>query len=141
MLTLLCTNMIFAQASLPPTHALLPIDQKKIAVRFHLLLDGGAIDLVTQTSPPATLRETARRISDKLEAGEFELRLLADRKAPPNLQELKKHKTAFVYRTEEITNGLRIRITTATPKPRALLHDFLRFESDDAPCDPKLLRP
>jgi hypothetical protein len=140
-LLLLCARIAPAQALLPPPNALLPVDQAKIALHFRLLSDGGAIDLVARRSSPVVLRETARLISDKLSAGNFDLPLLAKDQSPPHLDALKKQKSSFAYKIEGMAGGIRIRITTADPAARAALHEFLRFQisankTGDSMADP-----
>jgi hypothetical protein len=125
-------NTICAQTTPGPATSPFAFDQKEIALHFLLFANGGAIDLVAKDSSKSSghevLRKSAHQISENLAAGNFDRPLFPEAAPPPNLPALRKQKAAFVYQTEEITNGLRIRITTSDPGARETLHDFLRFE-------------
>jgi hypothetical protein len=129
LLLTLRSDATHAQATTPyPGGSPFPFDQKKIALHFQLLADGGAIDLMPIDSPANACREIARNISQNLAAGNFDLALFSEPVAPPNVSELRKHKADFTYRIEEIAYATRIRIATTTTAARTELHNFLRFE-------------
>src|ERR1700730_4637583 len=105
--------------------------RSKIMPHFHLLSDSGAIEFVAIDSlddaARNSLRAYASAVSAEVARSNFDAPLFSEHGAPPNIQALKERKNAFTCQVEELSGGVRIRITSSDQETRQALHDFLRF--------------
>jgi hypothetical protein len=107
-------------------------DHTKTTHHFHLLADGGAIE-VTANDPKDTIsreqiRQHLAQIAKMFAAGDFAKPLAVHAQVPPGADAMGLLKDSITYTFEEIDRGGRVRIRTAEAEALAAIHSFLRFQ-------------
>lgn len=110
-------------------------DHQKTTHHFHLISDGGAIQVEANdpndTASRDQIREHLSHIAQMFAAGDFTAPTLIHAQNPPGVAMMKALKAEIQYRFEETERGGRIRITTANHEALAAIYDFLRFQISD----------
>jgi len=108
---------------------------EKTTHHFRLLADGGAIEVTANDAKDTASRDQIRspltHIAQMFGEGNFRAPMLIHDQVPPGVPVLKERKDKVSYRYEEITNGARIKITTADIQALSATHDFLKFQIED----------
>jgi hypothetical protein len=107
-------------------------DHMKTTHHFHLLSDGGSIE-VAANSPQDTesrdqIRMHLRHIAKMFSAGNFKAPMLIHDQSPPGVPVMQKSKNNIRYAFEGTEQGARIRISTNSPEALQAIYDFLRFQ-------------
>jgi hypothetical protein len=108
---------------------------EKTAHHFHLLADGGAIEIHSNKSADAksqaAIRQHLAMIAVRFSQGDFAIPMFIHSTVPPGVEDMKRLKSKIAYKAENSENGARLRITTHDPEALAAIHDFLRFQIRD----------
>jgi hypothetical protein len=107
----------------------------KTTHRFHLLTDGGAIEIQSNESTDAVSQEAIRQhlamIAVKFSQGDFSLPMFIHDTVPPGVETMKQLKSNITYEAEKTLHGAQLRITTNDAQALAAIHRFLRFQIQD----------
>ncbi len=102
---------------------------------FHLLRDGGAIEITTNDPNDAASRDQIRQhlkmIAGMFSAGDFNLPMIIHAQVPPGVDTMKRLKDQIRYTSEDTERGGQVRITTDSKDALAAVHEFLRFQIED----------
>ena len=102
---------------------------------FRLLPDGGYVQVQANDAADTANRDHIRmhlqEQAKKFAAGEFDAPELTHARVPPGVPQMRKLKSAIIYRYEELDRGGRLRITSKDPAAVAAIHDFLKFQIED----------
>lgn len=113
---------------------------------FHLLADGGAIE-VEAANPADTASKTAirrhlERIAGLFAQGNFSLPMFIHDTVPPGVEAMQRLKGQITYTAEDTARGAQVRIATSNPEALAAVHEFLRFQiQEHRTGDPLTLSP
>jgi hypothetical protein len=108
---------------------------EKTTHHFHLLNDGGAIEI--QSNEPAdtvtqdAIRNHLAMIAGKFSQGDFAIPMFIHSTTPPGVETMRRLKGKITYVAENTQRGAQLRITTHDPEALAAVHDFLRFQIRD----------
>jgi hypothetical protein len=107
-------------------------DHTKTTHHFRLLADGGAIEVIANSSEDMESRDQIRmhlgHIAKMFTEGNFNAPMLIHEQVPPGVPTLQRLKTTMQYKFEETERGASIRISTGNPEALEAVHDFLRFQ-------------
>jgi hypothetical protein len=107
-------------------------DHAKTTHHFLLLPNGGAIEVVANSSQDTESRDKIRmhlgHIAKMFAAGNFKAPMLIHDQVPPGVPTMQKLRSEIEYKFEETEQGARIRISTNSPEALHAIHDFLRFQ-------------
>jgi hypothetical protein len=102
---------------------------------FHLLPDGGSIEVESDSPDDSASKEAIRRhmlkIAGLFAQGDFSLPMFIHDTVPPGVEVMKRLKDQIVYIAENITKGAQVRIVTVNPEALGAVHEFLRFQIKD----------
>ncbi len=102
---------------------------------FHLLADGGSIEVEANRSEDAASREAIRShmamIAGMFTEGNFSLPMFIHATVPPGVETLQRLKAEITYAAENTSRGAQVRILTKNPEALAAIHEFLRFQIKD----------
>src|SRR5215469_613471 len=111
---------------------------EKTTHHFHLLADGGAIEIHSNEPTDAKSQEAIRlhlaMIAVRFSQGDFAIPMFIHSTVPPGVEDMKRLKNRIMYKAENSENGAQLRITIHDPEALAAIHDFLRFP-DPRPSD------
>jgi len=105
---------------------------EKTTHHFHLLADGGAIEIQSNEPTDAASQEAIRQhlamIAVKFAQGDFDIPMFIHATVPPGVETMKRLKDKITYQAENTTHGAQLRITTHDTQALAAIHSFLRFQ-------------
>jgi hypothetical protein len=108
---------------------------EKTTHHFHLLADGGAIEIHSNEPADAASQEAIRQhlamIAVKFSQGDFAIPMFIHATVPPGVEDMKRLKSKITYEAEDIENGAQLRITTHDAEALAAIHNFLCFQIRD----------
>jgi hypothetical protein len=125
-----------AQVPAGPPHSQMPggmdFDQAATVHHFRLAADGGSIQVETRRAGDAALRDMVRThlrgIAREFAAGNFDKPFATHGETPAGVPEMIRLKAAISYAFEDLKNGGRVRIRTASPEALEAVHAFLRYQ-------------
>jgi hypothetical protein len=110
-------------------------DHTKTTHHFHLLTDGGSIEVSANSAQDKESRDQIRmhlaHIAKMFAGGNFNTPMLIHDQVPPGVPVMQKLKNNIQYRFDEAEQGARIRISTNSPEALQAIHEFLRFQIQD----------
>ncbi len=102
---------------------------------FHLLADGGAIEIQsnepTDTAGQNTIRQHLAMIAVRFSQGDFSIPMFIHANVPPGVDTMKQLKSNITYEAENTERGAQLRITTHDAEALTAIHSFLRFQIQD----------
>jgi hypothetical protein len=102
---------------------------------FHLLADGGAIEIESNGRADAVSQQAIRQhltmISAKFSQGDFAIPMFIHATVPPGVETMKHLKSKITYEAENTDRGAQLRITTHDAEALTAIHSFLRFQIQD----------
>jgi len=102
---------------------------------FHLLPDGGSIEVESDSSEDNASKEAIRRhmlkIAGMFAQGDFSLPMFIHDTVPPGVEVMKRLKDQIAYTAENTGKGAQVRIITENPEALVAVHQFLRFQIKD----------
>ena len=102
---------------------------------FHLLPDGGSIEVESDSSEDNASKEAIRRhmlkIAGMFAQGDFSLPMFIHDTVPPGVEVMKRLKDQIAYTAENTGKGAQVRIITANSEALVAVHQFLRFQIKD----------
>jgi hypothetical protein len=108
---------------------------EKTTHHFHLLSDGGAIEIESNWPTDAVSREAIRQhltmIAAKFSQGDFAIPMFIHATVPPGVETMKQLKSKITYEAENTERGAQLRITTHDAEGLTAIHSFLRFQIQD----------
>jgi hypothetical protein len=108
---------------------------EKTTHHFHLLADGGAIEIQgnepTDTASQEAIRQHLTMIAAKFSQGDFAIPMFIHATVPPGVQTMKQLKSKITFEAENIERGAQLRITTHDAEALAAIHSFLSFQIQD----------
>lgn len=107
----------------------------KSAHHFHLLPDGGTIEVVADDANDAATRDEIRmhlsHIAKMFNDGDFQVPMFIHDTVPPGVPVMKSKRSKITYIFEPTTNGGQVHIVSADPAAVKAIHEFLAFQIDD----------
>ena len=108
---------------------------EKTTHHFHLLTDGGSIEIQSNEPTDAASQEAIRQhlamIAVKFSQGDFAVPMFIHATVPPGVEDMKRMKSEIAYQAENTEHGAQLRITTHNPQALFAIHSFLRFQIQD----------
>jgi hypothetical protein len=108
---------------------------EKTTHHFHLLADGGAIEIGSNGPTDAVSQEAIRQhltmIAAKFSQGDFAIPMFIHATVPPGVETMKQLKSKITYEAENTERGAQLRITTHDAEALTAIHSFLRFQIQD----------
>jgi hypothetical protein len=108
---------------------------EKTAHHFHLLADGGAIEIQsnepTDTASQDAIRRHLAMIAVRFSQGDFAIPMFIHATVPPGVETMKQLKSKITYEAESTERGAQLRITTHDAEALTAIHSFLRFQIQD----------
>lgn len=102
---------------------------------FHLLQDGGAIEVeaadAADAASKAAIREHLERIAGMFAQGNFSLPMFIHDAVLPGIEVMERLKGKIAYTAENTAQGAQVRIATSNPEALTAVHEFLRFQIQD----------
>jgi hypothetical protein len=102
---------------------------------FHLLPDGGSIEVESDSSEDNASKEAIRRhmlrIAGMFAQGDFSLPMFIHDTVPSGVEVMKRLKDRIAYTAENTAKGVQVRIFTVSPEALEAVHEFLRFQIKD----------
>ena len=140
-----CLSTIAQQASPAPEDHFAGINARgdqgmgfsheKTTHHFHLLADGGSIEIQSNESTDAVSQEAIRQhlamIAVKFSQADFSLPMFIHDTVPPGVETMKQLKSNITYEAENTVYGAQLRITTHDAQALTAIHSFLRFQIQD----------
>ena len=140
-----CLSTIAQQASPDPEDHFAGVDARgdqgmgfsheKTTHHFHLLADGGAIEIESDGPTDAVSQEAIRQhltmIAAKFSQGDFAIPMFIHATVPPGVETMKQLKSKITYEAENTERGAQLRITTHDAEALTAIHSFLRFQIQD----------
>jgi hypothetical protein len=140
-----CLNTIAQQVSPDPENHFAGVNARgdqgmgfsheKATHHFHLLADGGAIEIQSSEPTDAATQEAIRQhlamIAVKFSEGDFAIPMFIHATVPPGVETMKQLKSKITYETEYTERGAQLRIITHDPEALTAIHSFLRFQIQD----------
>jgi hypothetical protein len=140
-----CLSTIAQQASPDPEDHFAGVDARgdqgmgfsheKTTHHFHLLADGGAIEIESNGPTDAVSQEAIRQhltmIAAKFSQGDFAIPMFIHATVPPGVETMKQLKSKITYEAENTERGAQLRITTHDAEALTAIHSFLRFQIQD----------
>ena len=140
-----CLSTIAQQASSDPEDHFAGVNARgdqgmgfsheKTTHHFHLLADGGAIEIESNGPTDAVSQEAIRQhltmIAAKFSQGDFAIPMFIHATVPPGVETMKQLKSKITYEAENTELGAQLRITTHDAEALTAIHSFLRFQIQD----------
>jgi hypothetical protein len=140
-----CLSTIAQQASPDPKNHLagvnargdqgMGLSHEKTTHHFHLLADGGAIEIESNGPTDAVSQQAIRQhltmIGAKFSQGDFAIPMFIHATVPPGVETMKQLKSRITYEAENTERGAQLRITTHDAEALTAIHSFLRFQIQD----------
>jgi hypothetical protein len=108
---------------------------EKTTHHFHLLADGGAIEIQSNEPTDATSQEAIRQhlamIAVLFSQGDFAIPMFIHATVPPGVEDMKRLKIKITYEAENTEHGAQLRITTHDAEALIAIHRFLSFQIQD----------
>jgi len=108
---------------------------EKTTHHFHLLIDGGAIEIQsnepTDAASQKAIRQHLAMIAVKFSEGDFAIPMFIHATVPPGVETMKRLKSKITYEAENTERGAQLRITTHDAEALAAIHSFLSFQIQD----------
>jgi len=108
---------------------------EKTTHHFHLLSDGGAIEIQsnepTDTASREAIRQHLAMIAVKFSEGDFAIPMFIHATMPPGVETMKRLKSKITYEAESTERGAQLRITTQDGEALTAIHSFLSFQIQD----------
>src|SRR5260370_18033644 len=108
---------------------------EKTTHHFHLLADGGAIEIEangpTDASSQEAIRQHLAMIAVKFSEGDFAIPMFIHATVPPGGETVKRLKSKIAYEAENTVGGAQLRMTTHDAEALAPIHSFLSFPIHD----------
>jgi hypothetical protein len=108
---------------------------EKTTHHFHLLADGGAIEIQSNEPTDAATQEAIRQhlvmIAVKFSQGDFAIPMFIHATVPPGVETMKRLKSKITLETENTERGAQLRMTTHDAEALAAIHSFLSFQIRD----------
>jgi hypothetical protein len=108
---------------------------EKTTHHFHLLADGGAIEIQSNEPTDAASQEAIRQhlamIAVKFSEGDFAIPMFIHATVPLGVETMKQLKSKITYEAENAEHGAQLRITTHDAQALRAIHSFLRFQIQD----------
>jgi hypothetical protein len=105
------------------------------AHHFHLLVDGGTIEVLANDANDTATRDEIRmhlsHIAKMFTDGDFQVPMFIHDTVPPGVPVMKSKRSAITYAFEPTTNGGQVRIASTDPDAVNAIHEFLAFQIDD----------
>lgn len=105
------------------------------AHHFHLLADGGTIEVLANDANDTATRDEIRmhlsHIAKIFTDGDFQVPMFIHDTVPPGVPVMKSKRSAITYAFEPTTNGGQVRIASTDPDAVNAIHEFLAFQIDD----------
>ena len=102
---------------------------------FHLLPDGGSIEVESERSDDNASKEAIRwhmqKVAGMFAKGDFSLPVFIHDTVPPGVEVMKLLKDQIAYTAENTGKGAQVRIITGNPEALVAVHQFLRFQIKD----------
>ena len=99
---------------------------------FHLLADGGALEIQSNEPTDAATQEAIRQhlvmIAVKFSQGDFAIPMFIHATVPPGVETMKRLKSKVTFEAENTERGAQLRMTTHDAEALAAIHSFLRFQ-------------
>ena len=115
--------------------AVMGFDQTTTTHHFRLAPEGGQIEVTANDAKDAAsiaqIRMHLQHIAKSFAAGNFTAPMLIHAKEPPGVKTMKQAGDRIRYDFQEIDRGGIVKIATASPKLRAAVQEFLRFQIKD----------
>ena len=110
-------------------------NREKTTHHFHLLAEGGAIEIESNGPSDAVSQEAIRQhltmIAVKFSQGDFAIPMFIHATVPPGVETMKQLKSKINYEAENTERGAQLRITTHDAEALTAIHSFLRFQIQD----------
>ena len=108
---------------------------EKTTHHFHLLADGGAIEIQsnvpTDTASQDAIRQHLSMIAVKFSEGDFAIPMFIHATVPPGVETMKRLKSKITYEAENTAGGAQLHIATHVAEALAAIHSFLSFQIQD----------
>jgi hypothetical protein len=108
---------------------------EKTTHHFHLFVDGGAIEIVSNdpadTESQKAIRDHLSMIATKFSQGDFAIPMFIHDTVPPGAETMKRLSAKISYVAMNTAGGAEIRIMTTDPEAIQAIHDFLKFQIED----------
>jgi hypothetical protein len=108
---------------------------EKTTHHFHLLANGGAIEIQSNEPTDAATQEAVRQhlamIAVKFSQGDFAIPMFIHATVPPGVETMKQLKNKITYEAENTVGGAQLRIATQDAEALTAIHNFLRFQIQD----------
>jgi hypothetical protein len=108
---------------------------EKTTHHFHLLVDGGAIEIHSNEPTDAATQEAIRQhlamIAVKFSQGDFAIPMFIHATVPPGVETMKRLKSKITYEAENTERGAQLQMTTRDAEALAAIHSFLSFQIRD----------
>jgi hypothetical protein len=108
---------------------------EKSAHHFHLLPDGGTIEVVANDAKDMATRDEVRmhlaHIAKMFTDGDFQVPMFIHDTVPPGVPVMKSKSHAITYVYEPLPTGGQVRVASAEADAVKAIHEFLAFQIDD----------
>jgi hypothetical protein len=108
---------------------------EKTTHHFHLLADGGAIEIQSNEPTDAATQEGIHQhlvmIAVKFSQGDFAIAMFIHATVPPGVETMKRLKSKITFEAENTECGAQLRMTTHDAEALAAIHSFLSFQIRD----------
>ena len=108
---------------------------EKTTHHFHLLTDGGAIEIQSNEPTDAATQEAIRQhlamIAVKFSQGDFAIPMFIHATVPPGVETMKRLKSKITNEAENTERGAQLRMTTHDAEALAAIYSFLSFQIRD----------
>ena len=113
---------------------------------FHLLADGGAIEVHANSAADAAsqkaIREHLSSIAAMFSNGDFSIPMFVHATNPPGMETMQRLKKEISYTAESTKLGAQVKIHTTNIDAIKAIHDFLRFQIEEHRTgDPLAVQP
>ena len=112
--------------------AAMGFDQDKATHHFRLTPNGGSVEVgVNDRSDGASrtaIRAHLKDIAGAFSRGDFAKPFATHGEVPPGVATMQQRQSAITFQYEDTPEGGRVTITTADPKTRSAVHEFLRYQ-------------
>ena len=142
---LLCLNATAQRSSPDEENAFAGVNERgdqgmgfnhdKTTHHFHLLADGGAIEIQSNEPTDVATQKAIRlhlgMIAVKFSEGDFAIPMFIHATVPPGVETMKQLKSEIAYKAENTELGAQLRIVTHNVEALTAIHSFLRFQIRD----------
>ena len=102
---------------------------------FHLLADGGAIEVNANDPSDAAsqkaIRDHLSSIAGMFSNGDFSVPMFVHASNPPGMEAMQRLKKEISYTAESTKLGAQVKIQTTNADALKAIHDFLRFQIEE----------